>query len=270
MNRLAKKRTPQTVNVGAWLNTYADMVTLILTFFILLYSMSTINAQKYAQVAEALANKRNIIEAPEGYIPGGTFPDGGYDSENDSSSADSDTEDQESFDILYKILMNYVNENNLQGDVSVEKTDEAVFIRFRNNIFFDGYSSELKQSGKGVLDALVLGIKEADPVIQEVIISGHTAMVESDPTNIDRSLSSDRANAVLMYFESKNIIDPQKLVGVGYGLHRPIASNDTAEGRAQNRRVEIYISRKGHEKSLTEHIYDILSDRENSKDDSTE
>lgn len=166
--------------------------------------------------------------------------------------------------------MNYINENNLQGDVSIEKTEEEVFIRFRNNIFFDGYSSQLKQSGKEILDALALGIKEADPVIQEIIISGHTAMVESDPTNIDRALSTDRANAVLVYFESKNILDPQKLVGVGYGLHRPIASNDTAEGRAQNRRVEIYISKKGHEKSLTDHIYDILSDRENSNDDSTE
>jgi len=262
VNRLAKKRKPEAVNTGAWLNTYADMVTLILTFFVLLYSMSTIDAQKYAKLAEALSNGKNVIAAPEGYVPGEDLLD-------DGSTAETpviEDEDLEGLDILYQIIMNYVKENNLQEDVVVERTEEEVFIRFRNNVFFDGYSSELKESGREILDVVALGIQEADPVIQEIIIAGHTAMVESDPTNVDRTLSSDRANAVLLYLETKGMFEPQKLVAVGYGLHRPIASNDTPEGRAQNRRVEIYISKKGQTKSFTDYIYDILSDREKNKD----
>ena len=255
---MAKKRKPEVVNTGAWLNTYADMVTLILTFFVLLYSMSTLDAAKYAKLAQALSNGRNVISAPEDYLPGEDLLDDGS---TDETPVIED-EDLEGLDILYQIIMNYIKENNLENDVTVEKSEEEVFIRFRNNVFFDGYSSQLKNSGKEILDVVALGIQEADPVIQEIIIAGHTAMVESDPTDVDRSLSSDRANAVLLYLESKEMFEPQKLVAVGYGLHRPIASNDTAEGRSQNRRVEIYISKKGHTKSLTDYIYDILSERE--------
>lgn len=263
---MAKKRKPEAVNTGAWLNTYADMITLILTFFVLLYSMSTIDAQKYAKLAQALSNGKNVIAAPEDYTPGDDLLDDGSVEETPVI----EDEDLEGLDVLYQIIMNYVKENNLQEDVMVERTEEEVFIRFRNNVFFDGYSSSLKASGKDILDVVAIGIQEADPVIQEIIIAGHTAMVESDPTDVDRSLSSDRANAVLLYLESKNMFDPQKLVSVGYGLHRPIATNDTAEGRAQNRRVEIYISKKGFEKSFTDYIYDLLSDRENNKNDIVE
>ena len=258
---MAKKRKPEAVNTGAWLNTYADMVTLILTFFVLLYSMSTIDAQKYAKLAQALSNGNNVITAPDDYKPGDDLLDDGSISETPVV----EDEDLEGLDVLYRIIMNYVNENNLQEDIIVEKTEEEVFLRFRNNVFFDGYSSELKMTGKEILDVVALGIKEAEPVIQEIIIAGHTAMVESDPTDIDRSLSSNRANAVLLYLESKELFEPDKLVAVGYGLHRPIATNDTAEGRAQNRRVEIYISKKGYEKSFTDYIYDLLSEREKSK-----
>lgn len=255
---MARKRKIESINTGTWLNTYADMVTLILTFFVMLYAMSTIDAAKYAKLAQALSSGKNVISAPENYPPGEDLLDDGS---NEQTPVIED-EDLEGLDVLYQIIMNYVKENNLEDDVTVEKGKDDVFIRFRNNVFFDGYSSQLKKSGKEILDVVAQGIKEADPVIQEIIIAGHTAMVESDVTTIDRTLSSDRAATVLMYLESKDMFAPAKLVSVGYGYHRPIATNDTPEGRAQNRRVEIYITKTGHSRSFTDYIYDILSDRE--------
>lgn len=264
MNRLAKKRQPQAVNTGAWLNTYADMITLVLTFFILLFAFSQINAKKYSDLATALSGNKKTIEVPKDYKPGGDFPGtGGNSSESGSDgSEDSENEAKESMDALYRILTNYVTDNKLEGDVSLARLGDEIFIRFGDKILFDGYSSALKQSGKDILDTLVLGLEEAQNHIESINIAGHTAKVENESVEIDRKLSSARATEVLLYIQNKDILDAAKLTAVGYGLYKPIASNDTPEGRAQNRRVEIYITRKTHEKSTLERFYELLKDRE--------
>lgn len=265
MNKLAKKREPQAVNTGAWLNTYADMITLVLTFFILLFAFSQINAKKYADLATALNGNRKTIEVPKDYEPGGDFPGtGGDSSENgsDEQSEGSEDEAKESIDALYKILTNYVEENDLGGDVSLARMEDEIFIRFGDKILFDGYSSVLKQSGKEILDILVVGLEQAQKHIESINIAGHTAKVENESIEIDRKLSSGRANEVLLYIENKGILDASKLSAVGYGLYKPIDTNDTPEGRAQNRRVEIYIVRKTQEKSKLELFYELLKDRE--------
>ena len=262
---MAKKREPQAVNTGAWLNTYADMITLVLTFFILLFAFSQINAKKYSDLANALSGgNKNKIQAPEDYQPGGDFPGTGENSgENSSENSDnSEAEAKESLDSLYNILTNYVSDNKLEGDVSLARIGDEIFIRFGDKILFDGYSSAIKQSGKDILDTLVLGLEEAQNHIESINIAGHTAKVENESVEIDRKLSSARATEVLLYIQNKDILDAAKLTAVGYGLYKPIASNDTPEGRAQNRRVEIYITRKTHEKSTLERFYELLKDRE--------
>lgn len=265
MNELAKKREPQAVNTGAWLNTYADMITLVLTFFILLFAFSQINAKKYADLATALNGNRKTVEVPKDYEPGGDFPGtGGNSSESgsDDPSEGSEAEAKESIDALYNILTNYIDENDLGGDVSLARMEDEIFIRFGDKILFDGYSSVLKQSGKEILDILIIGLEQAQKHIESINIAGHTAKVENESIEIDRKLSSGRANEVLLYIENKGILDASKLSAVGYGLYKPIDTNDTPEGRAQNRRVEIYIVRKTQEKSKLELFYELLKDRE--------
>lgn len=262
---MAKKREPQAVNTGAWLNTYADMITLVLTFFILLFAFSQINAKKYADLATALNGNRKTVEVPKDYEPGGDFPGtGGNSSESGSDGQGEGSEDEakESIDALYNILTNYVDENDLGGDVSLARMEDEIFIRFGDKILFDGYSSVLKQSGKEILDILVVGLEQAQKHIESINIAGHTAKVENESIEIDRKLSSGRANEVLLYIENKGILDASKLSAVGYGLYKPIDTNDTPEGRAQNRRVEIYIVRKTQEKSKLELFYELLKDRE--------
>ncbi len=262
---MAKKREPQAVNTGAWLNTYADMITLILTFFVLLFAFSQINAKKYADLANALNGNKKTVEVPKDYEPGGDFPGTGGDtseSGSDSEGKDSEAEAKESIDALYESLKSYVESNNLSGDVSLARIGDEIFIRFGDKILFDGYSDVLKQSGKEILDILVLGLEQAQKHIESINIAGHTAKVENESTEIDRKLSSGRANEVLLYIENKGILDASKLSAVGYGLYKPIDTNDTPEGRAQNRRVEIYIIRKTQEKSKLELFYELLKDRE--------
>lgn len=247
---MGRKRKRDSGGGASWLETYSDMVTLLLTFFIMLYAMSTIDAQKYAMIVEAFS-KGNQVEDTEQDLSGTGKMDGG--------SVEIEEADEEDIDQLYMMLKNYIDENNLSQSVELSKSEEYVFIRFSDDITFKGYSNILNQSGKEILDVLGIGLGLVEDYIEEVIIAGHTAAVENDKSNIDRALSTDRANAVLQYLESKNVINPAKYLAIGYGLYSPIAENSTPEGRAKNRRVEIYISRKGYPISYTEIIKNTLN-----------
>jgi len=258
---LARKR--KTESLGAsWLETYADMVTLLLTFFIMLYAMSTIDAQKYSMIVEALS-KGDAIVIQDDLPPGEELLDKGSTEETPIV----EDENAEDIDKLYNLLMDYVNKNNLNDSVEISKSEEYVFIRFYDNITFNGYSNKLKSSGIEILDVLAEGLGLVDDYIEEVIIAGHTAEVVNDNSTIDRNLSTERANEVLQHLEAKHVINPAKYLAIGYGLYSPIADNITSEGRAKNRRVEIYISRKGHPVSYTNIINKTLNGTESSNKD---
>ncbi len=248
---MARKKNRDTGGGASWMETYSDMVTLLLTFFIMLYAMSTIDAQKYATIIESFSKQMNPVA---------------YQQQQESSESE-DTSDPETvseseegnLDQLYSMLKQYIDDNDLAGQVELQKSEEYVFIRFSDSVTFRGYSDILEISGRSILDVLAEGLTIVDKYIEEVIIAGHTAEVEYDKTDIDRTLSTDRANVVLKYLENKNVIHPSKYLAIGYGLYSPIAENNTPEGRAKNRRVEIYISRKGHPMSYTKIIQDTLN-----------
>lgn len=247
-----KKRRRESDGGGAsWMVTYSDMVTLLLTFFIMLYAMSTIDVQKYATLVASFSKAMN----PQAYYQLVTEEDNRIEIDE---PVDEDLE-VEDIDILYTMLKQYIDEKDLEQQVEVIKSEEYVFIRFSDSVAFRGYSDILELSGKEILDVLAEGLVLVDEYIEEVIIAGHTAEVEYDKTDIDRSLSTNRANVVLRYLEDKNIIDPAKFLAIGYGLYSPIADNSTPEGRAKNRRVEIYISRKGHPISYTRKIQEAIN-----------
>lgn len=261
---MARKRKADDSGGASWLETYSDLVTLLLTFFILLYAMSTIDAQKYSMLVEAFSKGDAIVKDDD--LPEG---DELLDHGSTEDTPIEEPEEAEDIDKLYKLITEYVEDNKLSESVLVSKSDEYVFIRFSDDITFSGYSNTLKASGIQILDVLATGLRLVDDYIEEVIIAGHTAEVVSDTTKIDRKLSTERANAVLEYLESKNAIDPVKYLAIGYGLYSPIADNSTSEGRAKNRRVEIYISRKGYPVSYTNLIKDAINGTEDNKENNT-
>ncbi|NLK63598.1 MAG: flagellar motor protein MotB [Tissierellia bacterium] len=257
---MARKKKRDEGGGASWMETYSDMVTLLLTFFIMLYAMSTIDAQKYSAIVASFSKAMN----PEAY-----YQQMEAEAAQEIVEHSYETEDEETdeIDALYTLLKQYIEENELSDQVEISKSEEYVFIRFSDSVTFRGYSDILEQKGKGVLDVLAEGLVLVDEYIEEVVIAGHTAKVEYDKTDIDRSLSTNRANVVLKYLEDKAVIDPAKYLAIGYGLYSPIADNSTPEGRAKNRRVEIYISRKGYPISYTKIIQDTINkDKANNKD----
>lgn len=246
-----RKRREDTGGGASWMETFSDMVTLLLTFFIMLYAMSTVDAQKYAAIISAFSKEMN----PQVYYQQQVDTEG---DEDDFYSVEQ-VEKVDEIDELYTLFKQYVEERQLGDQVELSKSEEYVFIRFSDSVTFRGYSDILEQSGREILDILAEGMSLVDEYIEEVIIAGHTAKVDYDMTDIDRSLSTNRANVVLKYLEDKAVIDPAKYLAIGYGLYSPIADNSTAEGRTKNRRVEIYISRKGHPISYTNIIKDTIN-----------
>jgi Flagellar motor protein len=252
---MARERKISKVNKDAWLNTYADMVTLILVFFVLLYSMSSIDQQKYRMLVKAFtADPKTIqeIQNLESQEKGQGNADGG-----EAGGISQGQEGQiENLDELYNYLKDYVDKNNLEDSVQIEKGKNLVYVRFMSSLFFEADKAVLKPGGTTILDYVGKALGQIEPYIKFIRIDGHTAEAAPGTSKVDdRQLSTDRANEVLTYLEKRYIKNPAKLMAVGYGLYKPIAPNDTEVNRAKNRRVEILIAKEDALQDELDKIY---------------
>jgi chemotaxis protein MotB len=246
---MARERKISKINKDAWLNTYADMVTLILVFFVLLYSMSSLDQQKYQMLVKAFSNDPQTLEQLEQMSP-----------QQESQTPESETEQGQiqDLDALYNYLKDYVEANNLQNSVQVEKGKNIVYIRFMSSLFFEADRSALLPSGTAILDDVGNALGQIEPYIKFIRIEGHTAEAAPGTSKVDdRALSTDRANVVLTYLEKNYIKNPAKLLAVGYGMYKPIAANDTEENRAKNRRVEILVAKEDALQDELDKIYGL-------------
>jgi len=257
-----------------WMDTYGDMVTLLLTFFVLLYSMSTVDAQKWQMLVAALSGKKHIVVDDGPSRVGGEVSDGNVEDGQPfppQVDIDRDVKEVKEFDDLYYYLKKYFqNNSDYQSKVELHKGDGYTFITFQNNVFFDGDSAVIRPEGKKILDVLADALKNISNDIGEIRAYGHTARAGSanQPNTIegDRTLSVLRANNVIIYLQKKNIIEPKKMVAEGYGEHRPLVPHDGTEAtRIKNRRVEIYIAKADKSNLTLDKIYEEIN-KSNKKD----
>lgn len=227
-----KKRREEHSGGQDWLNTYADMITLVLTFFVLLYSISNVNMTKLEAVAEAMQKKLGIeVEVK----PEDVTEDMVIAMEEPHMAKESSSREMAE---LAKDIQTYFEEENL--DASITSSENAVYVRFKNDLLFDPDSAVLREGSKDMLDAVGLMLLDRQNDIMAVYINGHTAQAANSLIN-DRLLSSERADRVAIYLEEVAGLDPEKLICRGYGKYYPIADNDTKEGRELNRRVDMII-----------------------------
>lgn len=245
-----KKRSAAPEGGANWMDTYGDLVTLLLCFFVLLYSISSVDQAKWIQVVKSFnpdaKEVSQIAQNPDidanDEVPGGV---------------ETDQLDMDEFDELYESLKKAVEEAGLEGEVELFKGDGYTFITFQDNVFFDGDSSIIKEGGQSILEqfsAMVSGVSDS---VKEIQVLGHTTQadpnVQNEPEG-DRVLSAERAARVAAYIQVRTNLSPEKIVSVGYGQFRPIAPFDTAENRAKNRRVELLITKSDSvEQSLEEY-----------------
>jgi len=234
-----------------WMDTYGDMVTLLLCFFVLLYSMSTIDSEKWKSIVQSF--NPNAMRT-QSVTPGGEGPNADIDEgqggpiptpEQELTPEEQQAEVDAAIDALYEALKQYAEESEAGANIEVTKGDSYVFVSFNDAVFFDGNSYVLREDGEGVLTSVAEILDKAAPYIDEIRVMGHTAQAEDNTPNNpykDRMLSSQRATVATWYIqEHARGLDPARIVSVGYGQHRPVAPNDS-EHRYQNRRVEIVVT----------------------------
>ena len=250
------KRKKKPSGGGAnWMDTYGDMVTLLLCFFVLLYSMSTISEEKWAALVMSFNPDAAKIETE---TPGGDGPNA------DESNGEgypvmppSQEVVNEQMEELFLSLQEMVDQQSAENSISVTQGDGKIFISFNQNVFFDGESPVLRKEAYPILNQICEMFDKAAGAIDEVRVLGHTAQGSpTKPNNVtvDRTLSSNRATNVVIYVQQHSLLDPTRLISEGWGQWHPVASNDTAEGRAKNRRVEMIISGRNLEDEIQENM----------------
>lgn len=250
----------------AWMNTFSDLMNLLLCFFVLLFSMSTVDAQKFELIASSFSQSFSIFTAGATAIGDGLLISNGVSQLNvlddytssmgKVSEGDMDNEVRESFEEMTEALdaeklkkseelaekiEEAIEEQNLAKEVDMEVTSQYVQLSLKGALLFDSGSDNLKEEAIPVLDKLGLILERyAESVIE---IEGHTDNVPISSARFadNNELSSARALSVFKYFMQTTDLDPAMVKHSGRGEYVPIADNSTPEGRAKNRRVEIRI-----------------------------
>jgi len=222
----------------AWLTTFGDLMALLLTFFVLLLSFSSTNKEEFQNAIGALQGALGVLDGE----PILTSPVKlnvpivrGDITEARPTTADASTQEGQ-----FRTAIGHERNQDREPAVEVVQSAGGIRIRIRDSMLFDTGRAEVKPAFRPLL-------KRIGDVLccipNEVVVEGHTDDVpihtEQFPSNY--WLSSARALKVMEAMMGDAHVPGERLVAVGYGQYRPLASNDTPEGRASNRRVEIEV-----------------------------
>ena len=228
------------------MDTYGDMVTLLLCFFVLLYSMSTIDEAKMKAIIQSFnPNAITTQTDPEGNS--GPFGDDvGQDNPglNEMEQAEQN-EIENMMEELYAALMNLSKQEGIENAVSVSMDGGDIKVKFQQEVFFAGNSYNLRAEAQELLLTICEMLDKCAPAIQQIEVMGHTAQQANNvpnPTEEDRRLAGNRGASVVIFIQEHSSINPARLINSGAGQWRPISPNDSEANRAPNRRVEMTIS----------------------------
>ncbi len=256
------KQEEKKAGAPEWMNTYGDMVTLLLTFFVMLFSMSSLDVAKFEALAESYAGRPIPISAGMGnMLPDsgmGILPDNSAPEEVQSDELADNEEEytgtaeeieagrdarerEDQLNQMASDFKTYFAQHSETSGIVITSTREYIEITFPGSTLFDSGSAVLKEDAYLGLDLLAVEM-EKHPGFS-IRVEGHTDDVPQTgslyPSNLH--LSSARASTVVNYLVEELGFNPKMTFPEGKGEYFPIADNNTADGRALNRRVEILI-----------------------------
>jgi len=238
----------------SWLIPYADLLTLLLALFIVLFASSQIDQKKFDELRKsfqaALAGGSSFFENT---TPVPSTEDVGMNSQGDDSEQDQQSESEleeqlrqqetEQLMELKRKIDQYIDENGLTTQLKTQLDNRQLRITISDNTLFESGSAALKPESRELASAISDMLEQYTNY--EVIVSGHTDNVpirtSQFPSNFH--LSSERALSLMSVLLENPNVRPERFSSVGYSEYKPVASNDTPEGRAANRRVEVSIVR---------------------------
>lgn len=260
---LRKQTVEKSEKVDRWLVSYADFITLLFAFFVVMYSISQVNEGKYKVLSESLLSAFDAT--PKSLLP---IQEGEISRVQPNSEKSDDSQNGFNEDVINENIINEDNfasqqafqqiEQQLQQQlaplidndlISISSSESWLEINLRSALLFESGSDTLASNARVVIETISDTLRQNNQLIS---VRGHTDNV---PINTSRfssnwSLSASRSVAVVRLLQSFNI-KSQRLKVEAHGEYQPIASNATAEGRAKNRRVTIAVSRYLYQESET-------------------
>lgn len=264
---MAKRKEEHDEGSPAWMSTFSDLMNLLLCFFVLLFASSTVDAEKLQKIVASFTQQSYSI-LPNGssslgeegvLISSGvtqlTELDYYYASMGKSSDDEIDSDALTDADYkkqyeeeglkesekIYQEVLTELESNNLSDKVEVDYNAQYVVLNMSGALVFDAGEAGIKESAIPIVNKLGTILENySDQLIE---IEGHTDNVPINTTKFEsnRYLSSARAIKVYEYLTTNFNLKEENIKYSGYGESRPIASNDTEEGRAKNRRVVVKI-----------------------------
>lgn len=238
-------------NHERWLLTYADLITLLLALFMMLYAMSVLDLKKYQAFQEAFSKGMGghpVKEASQIAPP----PDSLNAPVPSSSPMPSTvrTLDQEQLKQLMKKLQKELAAAGLQDEVQLELQPRGLVLNVISGVLFPSGSATLTPNGQALLRSLGVVFTTFD---NNLVVEGHTDSrpISSSAFPSNWELSTSRATAVLRFLVSARGIVPTRMSAAGYADTRPRRSNATDAGRAYNRRVDIVVLAAQHAPTTT-------------------
>ena len=232
MGKKKKKEDLETPSSPAWMTTYGDMVTLLLCFFVLLLSYSSVDTKQFSVAMYSLQGALSVFDKNVSVISQKSMGVSKYDKFNRVNIRE---------DIME--MEQIAKELGYEDDISIVETEGGMLIRMGNRVLFDLGKADLKPKALPMLN--ILG-KTIGKSAGEVLVCGNTDNLPITtgifPSNWE--LSSARALSVVKYLIDVVNISPKVFGTVGYSEYRPLVPNDTPENRQKNRRVEFLITWK--------------------------
>ena len=261
-----KRQEDPPAGAPAWMATFSDLMNLLLCFFVLLYSMSSVDESKWEQVVASLQSTISILPAGGSAIGDGEMISAGvrqlgfldsYYNEMANSKAEEDAQDPqngknsvyqayqeqalEESEQMAQEIQEAINGTSLEDIVEVEFNSQYVQLNLSGAILFESGKAELVKEAYPTVDKIGRILERyAENTIE---IEGHTDNVPISSSQFENNdvLSMYRALSVATYFRENTDLNPANIKSAGRGDYVPVADNSTAEGRARNRRVEIKI-----------------------------
>ncbi|PAQ16566.1 flagellar motor protein MotS [Bacillaceae bacterium SAOS 7] len=228
------RRRPPKKSKGApkWMVTFADLVTLVLVFFILLFSMSQIDIVKFKAIAQSFRQQAAFENQPS--IVPGEYP-------AEEMKKEQGQKEKESLDKLAKEVQQYLKDNGLEDVATATRTERGVVLVLQEKILFNTADAVVLEEAHSFLNQIGKMLESKPNIIK---VEGHTdnRPIKNTYYPSNWELSSARASSVIRFLSANHKIDAKRFIAVGYGDTRPLVPNTSSENMQKNRRVEIIIT----------------------------
>ncbi|KOS60049.1 flagellar motor protein MotB [Lysinibacillus agricola] len=242
MAKKAKKKKHDEHIDESWLVPYADILTLLLAVFIILFASSSVDQEKLERMSavfnQVFDGGTSFLEQPS--------PVQSPNAESDQTPQQAQQnsaylKDQQELAEIKDSVDNFIAVNEMEGQFATAMTDEGLLVTIRDSILFDPGKVNVKPEYTPVVKELADVLVSNPP--RNIVITGHTDNVPAGPdfsSNLELSLLR-ASNFYMVLLNSNSQLKSENFSAKGYGENRAIAPNDTPEGRAKNRRVEVLI-----------------------------